>query len=315
MRRVIIVILLLASLYSEAQIINASPAYRPVEAASCSYLLDQYSGAAAAYSLRKLDCDYAGYAIRVRRSSDNTEQDIGFTSSGDLDTATLKTFVGTNSGYVVTWYDQSGNTSNITQSTAGNQPRIVNAGVVERKGIKPAVRFLSASSTYLNGGDILDLSELYFNWYSATDVPTANGSAFAKSAASGAASRWSFLKEGGTLYGLFSDFFAQSRNASLSYSNTDYSLFEGYINKASDSNQIRKNNSQIAVNTASIDNSSCNSSFSFFMGVYQDATGTAPLSGYYHNGHIGELIVYRKYWDTTERAAITSNINSYYSIY
>lgn len=315
MRKIIIAILLLTSLYSEAQIINASAPFRPTWAISCSYILDQYPNAAVAYSLRKLDCDYTGYAIRVRRSSDNSEQDIGFTSNGDLDTATLKTFVGTNSGYVVTWYDQSGNTSNITQSTAGNQPRIVNAGVVERKGIKPAVRFLSASSTYLNGGDILDLSELYFNWYSATDVPTANGSAFGKSAASGAASRWSFLKDDGTLSGLFSDFLAQSRTASLSYSNTDYSLFEGYINKASDSNQIRKNNSQIAVNTASIDNSSCNSSFSFFMGVYQDAAGTAPLSGYYHNGHIGELIVYRKYWDTTERAAITSNINSYYSIY
>jgi len=315
MIRLLLAIALFFSLQSNGQVINASRPYRPFTVASCSYLLDQYSGAAAAYSLRKLDCDYSGYAVRVRRSSDNTEQDIGFTSNGDFDTSSLKSFVSSNSGYVVTWYDQSGNNSNITQSTAGNQPRIVNAGVVERKGIKPAVKFLSASSTYLNGGDILDLSELYFNWYSATDVPTANGSAFGKSAASWSDSRWSFLKDGGTLYGLVSDFLAQSRTASLSYSNTDYSLFEGYINKASDSNQIRKNNSQIAVNTASIDNSSCNSSFSFFMGVYQDATGTAPLSGYYHNGHIGELIVYRKYWDTTERAAITSNINSYYSIY
>jgi hypothetical protein len=41
-------------------------------------LLDTYSGAAAAYSLRLLDSSYVGSAIRVRRSSDNTEQDIGF---------------------------------------------------------------------------------------------------------------------------------------------------------------------------------------------------------------------------------------------
>ena len=34
-------------------------------------LLDSYSGAAAAYSLRKLKSSYTGSAIRVRRSSDH----------------------------------------------------------------------------------------------------------------------------------------------------------------------------------------------------------------------------------------------------
>jgi hypothetical protein len=56
-------------------------------------LLDTYSGAAAAYSLRKLKSDYAGSAIRVRRTSDNTEQDIGFVNN-QLDTSSLQSFVG-----------------------------------------------------------------------------------------------------------------------------------------------------------------------------------------------------------------------------
>jgi len=47
-------------------------------------LLDTYPDAAAAYSLRKLRADYSGSAVRVRRSSDNTEQDIGFTTQGEL---------------------------------------------------------------------------------------------------------------------------------------------------------------------------------------------------------------------------------------
>ena len=316
MRKIIIAILLLTSLYSEAQIINASAPYRPTWAISCSYILDQYPNAAAAYSLRKLDCDYTGYAIKVRRSSDNTEQDIGFTSNGDLDTSTLKTFCGSNSGYVVTWYDQSGNATNVSQSTSGYQPRIVNAGVVERerKGAKPAVRFLSASFTYLDGGDILDLTELYLNWYAALDLPSANGSPFGKSKADNQNGRWSFLKESGTLYSILQTSSGDA-NSSVSYSNTDYSLFETYINKSSDSNQLNKNGSQIAVSTAAQDNSATNTTNSFFIGVYQDGSGTAPLSGYYHNGHIGELIVYRKYWNVTQRAAITSSINSYYSIY
>ena len=74
--RLIFVILFLICLQSHGQIINASQPYRP-QVASCSYLLDQYSGAVGAFALNKLDCDYSGSAIRVRRSSDNSEQDIG----------------------------------------------------------------------------------------------------------------------------------------------------------------------------------------------------------------------------------------------
>ena len=56
-------------------------------------LLDTYTGAAAAYSVRKLSSTYSGSALRVRRSSDDTEQDIGFDANGDLDTTALTTFV------------------------------------------------------------------------------------------------------------------------------------------------------------------------------------------------------------------------------
>ena len=61
-----------------------------------SYLLDTYNGASVAYSLRKLRTSYTGPAIRVRRSSDNTSQDIGFNTDGTLDTNALTTFVGYN---------------------------------------------------------------------------------------------------------------------------------------------------------------------------------------------------------------------------
>jgi hypothetical protein len=69
--------------------------WRPyVNLATATYLLDTYGGAAAAYSLRKLKSDYTGPAIRVRRSSDNTSQDIGFNSNGNLDTNALLNFIG-----------------------------------------------------------------------------------------------------------------------------------------------------------------------------------------------------------------------------
>lgn len=83
-----------------------------------------------AYSLRKVKSNYNGSAIRVRRSSDNTELDIGFDSNGNLDTSALLSFVGSSKGYVSIWYDQSGNARNATQTTTTRQPRIVNSGGV-----------------------------------------------------------------------------------------------------------------------------------------------------------------------------------------
>tara|TARA_R110002095_G_scaffold82797_1_gene71939 strand:+ start:210 stop:1025 length:816 start_codon:yes stop_codon:yes gene_type:complete len=103
-------------------------------------LLDTYSGASVAYSLRQLDSTYTGSAIRVRRSSDNVEQDIGFTNNV-LDTASLLTFVGSGDGFVDTWYDQSGNAKDMTQATASKQSKIVSSGVVELDNGKPCLLF------------------------------------------------------------------------------------------------------------------------------------------------------------------------------
>ena len=90
-------------------------------------LLDTYTNAAVAYSLRQLRTAYTGAAIRVRRSSDNAEQDINFVG-GDLDTASLLTFCGANNGFITTWYDQSTNVNDATQATAANQAQIVSSG-------------------------------------------------------------------------------------------------------------------------------------------------------------------------------------------
>lgn len=101
-----------------------------------------------ALSLKKL-ISTATNAIRVRRSSDNAEQDIGFTGDA-LDTASLASFVGANSAYVKTFYDQTGGGFNATQVTAADQPRIVNAGSYDAKAIFDATNdFLKITSLTL----------------------------------------------------------------------------------------------------------------------------------------------------------------------
>lgn len=138
----------------------------PEPAAGAPFLLDSFPGAAAAYSTRRLNSAYMGAALRVRRSNDNAEQDIGFLASGDFDEAALTTFVGAASGFVTTWYDQSGNARNATQTTAANQPRIVNAGVVEKVNGRASVFYPGSPSTSsLTFPSITPATSTSFNTY------------------------------------------------------------------------------------------------------------------------------------------------------
>jgi hypothetical protein len=88
-------------------------------------LLNTYTNATAAYSVRLLKSDYAGACLRVKRSSDNTEEDIGFVNRV-LDTVSLLAFVGAGNGFVAKWYDQSGSGNDMV--LAANQPLIVDTG-------------------------------------------------------------------------------------------------------------------------------------------------------------------------------------------
>jgi len=56
-----------------------------------------YSGLAAAYSLRRVSSSYSGYAVEVRRAVDNYSASIGFDGSGNLNTASLASFIRTGS--------------------------------------------------------------------------------------------------------------------------------------------------------------------------------------------------------------------------
>jgi len=102
-------------------------------------LLNTYDGAAVAYSLRKLDIFYSGSAIRVRRASDNAEQDIAFVNN-ELDTATLETFASGTDAFVTTWYDQSGNGNDATQTLGASQPKIVSSGSTILENGKPILQ-------------------------------------------------------------------------------------------------------------------------------------------------------------------------------
>jgi hypothetical protein len=125
-------------------------------------ILDQYPGAKVAYSLRKLTKTYSGPAIRVRRSSDNTEQDIYFDLKGSINEIALLTFVGSESGFVSIWYDQSGSGNHASQSNTSLQPIIVSSGVINKQdGIAcmnlSGIRWLQTSNAIFAPVDVFSI--------------------------------------------------------------------------------------------------------------------------------------------------------------
>ena len=76
---------------------------KPFEGEAFVGVLDTYSGAAAAVSLRRLTASYSGPAITVRSAGGGTPKDIGFDANGDLDTAALLSHCEGNSGFVTDW--------------------------------------------------------------------------------------------------------------------------------------------------------------------------------------------------------------------
>jgi len=138
-------------------------------------VLDGYAtGLGGVYSIsRRLRSSYTGPLIRVRRSSDDAELDIGFTDAGLLDTAALLVFAGAGEAYLVTIYDQSGLGRDVTCPTAAQQLRIVNTGTLETTGAqsRPCARaatgslgpYISATFTTNSSATLTAVSSFYLS--------------------------------------------------------------------------------------------------------------------------------------------------------
>jgi hypothetical protein len=264
-------------------------------------LLDTYPGAAAAYSLRKLDKDYTGYAIRVRESAGNTLADIGFDASGNLDTTALLAHTGPASGYVHTWYDQSGNNNNATQGTNANQPLIVSSGSVITNGTRAAIEWDGTSQRLQNASEIMTGSALCLIGVMQSDSTSGTRMWVDQSGSN----------YGGALYQSTAyDAFARFGAAYVGLTNitttiTTYALF--FANWVSGNSKAHINGTEEDSNTT-VFSGSGNTGVAFCIGNDSQATSRAA------DGKLQEIIVYDSD-QSSNRTGIESNINTYYSIY
>ncbi len=123
------------------------------EANEPTLLLDTYTGATGAYSLRKLRTAYTGDCIEVWNGS--SYADIGFVDD-ELDTTALANHCGSNDGFVSKLYDQSGNTNTAAQTNTNNMPKIYD-GIT---GYLNGMKFTPSSNTNLRVSVTFDMSDV-----------------------------------------------------------------------------------------------------------------------------------------------------------
>ena len=274
------------------------------------YLLNFFP-ATVAYSLRKLRSGQAR-AIRVRRSSDNAQQDIGFV--GDkLDTVSLLSFCGVGDGFVTTWYDQSGNGYNAIQPEEAKQPQIVSSGVVITENGKPAIQFDGSN-------DVLTNSALFFT----ADTP--NSQFIVCEQGTGALT---LLPVGSTPNATVYEHIFFSASGYLDFQTSKYEHLSPQ--NSFGSNLTQSVGSQlllITIYNGSDKNTASNYNYRTNGGSLTTSNGGA--AGYLNerfaiggrsvqgivmfNSKIQEVVIYNTD-QTTNRTAIESNINTHYTIY
>ena len=303
------VILLFCCLGADAQmIIKAHANYVPF-AVGVTPPLDIYTGAAAAYSLRKLRTAYTGSCIRIRRTDNNAESDIGFVNNY-LDTTAIKDFcISTSVARIVTWYDQSGNGRNATQSAAANQPLIMISnfefGTIDAiASSEKAIVFNESGHRLINNFSTISQPISVFTYARKDNVTTAAAGVIYDSynntqsilyytgTAESTNNRWT-LAAGTGLQG-------------TTAGNTNPSIFSTLHNSTS---------SSIHINGQSYASGNAGTNGLNGLSIGNLRGNPSPISsGYVFNGRIAEMIIYGSN-QSSNRTGIETNINSYYGIY
>jgi hypothetical protein len=264
---------------------------------SFSYLLNDYPGAAAAYSFRKLRSSYTGNSIRVQRSNDNAESDIGFVNNV-LDTTALLTFVGVNNGRISKWYDQSGNGNDASNNIFLAQPIIVNAGVLVTQNGLPSSFYNNYVLDYLT--QISSTANISTFIIGKADSMSTGGPMIGHSSPGGS---------GPNMGQYFGQYNVQNfTGANMTYNltaansaNTNFIINNLYYNGTF---LAYRNNTNIPITTTVSFGASTNNFWN--IGRYGN--------GFWTVGYISEVIIY-KLDQLSNRTGINANINSFYTIF
>jgi len=276
-------------------------------------LLDDYP-ASAAYSVRKLDINYSGSCMKVRRDSDNVELDIGFDSNGDVDTSAIASHCGSANGFVSVWYDQAnigGTAKNQTQSTASQQPKIYDGSAVITENGKPAIDF-DGSSDRLNCSTNLRTSNGAATVSQVRNVPRRND--YQQPFAFYKVQRHVIDKQGQTAYAAVSISTNETDRKYLHYTGANLSGQILHFSAWDGSTQVTGVDEVILHEDGSQETGTIGSSGYGVLGSGSNSIGGRDNNSQYCNGTFQEVIV----WLTDQssnRSAIETDQNNHFSIF
>ena len=287
-------------------------------------LLDTYTGAAAAYSVRRLRTAYTGAIMRVRRDSDNVEANVGFDSNNELsltspisntsDSQTYTDFAdfvdhtGTPAnGFVRKWYDQA--SSNDTgQTTATNQPKIYDSstGLIEKGSVgneKPALNFDDDAIVLSGASGISGLAQSFF--FVADAAKNGFDECFLGAGRQVTGESRSFTSE------YYMRFVSSTQNYT-GYAETNVRRLHSIVCPGTISNisayDWYRDGSLLTPTTAST------TAVNSISGTVVINIGSNSSGGTVFEGHIQEVIVWNSD-QSSNRTGIESNLNSYFSIF
>ena len=262
-------------------------------------MLDLYPNALVAYDLRKLSSTYTGDCVKVRRASDNAEQDIGFVS-GQIDISSLETFASGGVCHVTTFYDQSGNANNAIQTAAANQPVITDSsGNVTTVNSKPSVLW-TVDESWLEFTSITPYSV-----FVAQKLSTVGG-AYANFIIGGANN--DYISSGSANASIGLQYLSVSAKASVKNGNNyRNSVLEEFV-------QAEPNFIQRDLNFNMLSLIHDNSTVLPTASTMSRRTTNTSLGQSTTRGHRAITLIYGTD-QSANRAAIESNINSFYNMY
>ncbi len=191
------------------------------------------------------------------------------------------------SGKVARWYDLSPNSYVISQGTDVNRPSKIDNSLNN----EPVISF-NGTTTYLDGGDILNLSTnsnmIFF-------IAKGSRAVLSKSKAADAANRYSFILGTNNFQTIYQDNILRNFSyTNASFNNQKYNLFTIANNRALNRNKYYINSDSIGQSTI-LGSQNFTSSYNFLIGAYNNSTGGVPpltnATYGYLNGSIAEIII------------------------
>jgi hypothetical protein len=267
-------------------------------ATGSNVLAGNYSGLAAAYSLRRVTSSYSGFAIEVQSGS--VSQSIGFDSIGNLDTGSLLTFVGSGDAFVKTWYDQSGNNNHATQSVVASQPQIVSSGTIITQSNRPTIQFDGS------GDNLLIPLQLTtgFDIFKTIRYTNVGGYPIILSEAPGVAGGFAFSRDPSNRFAI-----TRKNQATITFTSTG-SNNQVYVTNHYSTGVSAGN---ITVNFRLNGGSEETAALSSVITGSTSAIGMGNNFDYFA-GTTHEILIYSSS-QATNRTYISNNINAYYDIY